>query len=69
MSMGTREDGQQPPIWVDASEVARGEGHVFYRRLNELLRRHGFDAFAEKRVSESGVFADGVGRPSIPPGV
>jgi len=69
MSMGTREDGKQAPIWVEASEVARGEGHVFYRRLNELLRRHGFDAFVEKRVSESGVFADGVGRPSIPPGI
>lgn len=69
MSMGTCGDGQQPPIWVETSEIARGEGHVFYRRLNELLRRHGFDAFVEKRVSESGVFADGVGRPSIPPGV
>ena len=68
MSMGTREDGKQPSIWVEACEVARGEGHVFYRRLNELLRRHGFDAFVEKRVSESRVFADGVGRPSIPPG-
>ena len=68
MSMGTRGDGTQPPIWVEASEVARGEGHVFYRRVNELLGRHSFDAFAEKRVSESGVFADGVGRPSIPPG-
>jgi transposase len=68
MSMGTREDGKQGSIWVEASEVARGEGHVFYRRLNKLLGRHGFDAFVEKRVSESRVFADGVGRPSIPPG-
>jgi transposase len=69
MSMGTREDGKQPPIWVETSEIARGEGHVFYRRLNELLGRHGFDAFVEKGVSESGVFAEGVGRPSIPPGI
>jgi transposase len=68
MSMGTREDGKQPPIWVEASEIAKGEGHVFYRRLNELLRRHRFDAFVEKRVLESELFAEGVGRPSIPPG-
>jgi hypothetical protein len=25
MSMGTREDGKQGSIWVEASEVARGE--------------------------------------------
>jgi len=68
MSMGTLGDGKQPPIWVETSEVARGEGHVFYRRLNELLRRHSFDVFVEKRVSESEVFAEGLGRPSIPPG-
>jgi transposase len=69
MSMGTRDGGQQPPIWVEASELARGEGHVFYRRLNELLGRHGFDAFVEKRVFESEVFVEGVGRPSVPPGI
>src|SRR5712691_10937140 len=69
MSMGSREGGDQSPLWVRTSELARGEGHIFYRRLNELLGRHGFDAFVEKRVFESGVFAEGVGRPSIPPGV
>jgi hypothetical protein len=36
MSMGSREDGKQPALWVAASELARGEGHIFYRRLNEL---------------------------------
>ena len=37
MSMGSREGGDQPPLWVTTSELARGEGHLFYRRLNELL--------------------------------
>jgi hypothetical protein len=37
MSMGSREGGGQPPLWVTTSELARGEGHLFYRRLNELL--------------------------------
>jgi transposase len=69
MSMGTREDGKQPPIWVETGELARSEGHVFYRRLNELLSRHGFDVFVEKRVWQSEVFAEGIGRPSIPPGI
>src|SRR5712692_6390248 len=69
MSMGSREDGKQEALWVATSELVRGEGHVFYRKLNELLARHGFDAFVEGRVRELGVFADTLGRPSIPPGV
>jgi transposase len=68
MSMGSREGGDQPPLWVTTSELARGEGHLFYRRLNELLRRHGFDPFVEKLVEERKVFAETLGRPSIPPG-
>jgi hypothetical protein len=52
MSMGSREGGEQPPLWVTTSELARGEGHLFYRRLNELLGRHGFDPFVEGLVEE-----------------
>ena len=52
MSMGSREGGDQPPLWVTTSELARGEGHLFYRRLNQLLERHGFDRFVEKLVEE-----------------
>jgi len=68
MSMGSREDGKQPPLWVTTSELARGEGHIFYRRLNELLARHGFDRFVEGLVEEKKIFAETLGRPSIPPG-
>ena len=68
MSMGSREGGEQPPLWVSTSELARGEGHVFYRRLNELLGRHGLDGFVEGLVEEKRIFAETLGRPSIPPG-
>ena len=68
MSMGSREGGEQPPLWVSTSELARGEGHVFYRGLNELLGRHGFDEFVERLVEEKKIFAETLGRPSIPPG-
>lgn len=68
MSMGSREDGNQPALWVTTSELARGEGHLFYRRLNELLGRQGFDPFVEKLVEEKKIFAEVLGRPSIPPG-
>jgi len=67
MSMGSREDGKQPPLWVTTSELARGEGHIFYRRLNELLARHGFDRFVEGLVEEKKIFAETLRRPSIPP--
>src|SRR6266508_5061470 len=69
MSMGSREDGKQDALWVATSELVRGEGHVFYRKLNELLARHGFDAFVEARVRDLEVFSETMGRPSIPPGV
>ena len=52
----------------DDERVARGEGHLFYRRLNELLGRHGFDPFVERLVEEKKIFAETLGRPSIPPG-
>src|SRR5713226_8541802 len=68
MSMGSREGGDQPPLWVTTSELARGEGHLFYRRLNGLLGRHGFDRFVERLVEEKKIFAETLGRPSIPPG-
>src|SRR6266545_4185081 len=68
MSMGSREGGEQPPLWVTTSELSRGEGHLFYRRLNELLGRHGFDPFVERLIEEKRIFAETLGRPSIPPG-
>jgi transposase len=68
MSMGKREDKQQP-LWVAARELPRSEGHRFYEKLNELLREAEFDRRVEAlclRFYE----ADGTGgRPSIPPGV
>ncbi len=68
MAMGRRR-GVQQGLWIDAGEIVRGEGHVFYRALNELFRRHGFDAFVEELIEKKKLFADGVGRPSVAPGV
>ena len=67
MSMGSREDGNQPPLWVTTSELARGEGHLFYRRVNELLGVTGSIRLS-KLVKERKIFAETLGRPSIPPG-
>jgi len=41
--------------------------HPFYARLNQLLREHGFDDFAENQCAA--FYADTMGRPSLPPGI
>ncbi|KAB2948606.1 MAG: transposase [Phycisphaerae bacterium] len=50
-----------------ASELPVSPGHPFYRRLNELLDEAGFDDHVEGLCAPH--YADGRGRPGIPPGV
>ena len=69
MAMGRKERDRQDVMWIAADEIVRGEGHIFYVALNNLFRRHGFDEFVEGLVEKSKVFADGVGRPSVAPGI
>jgi transposase len=67
MSLGKRgPDEKQEPIWIEAARLATPAGHPFYERLNRLLSRHGFDAFAESACEP---FYAKVGRPGLPPGV
>jgi hypothetical protein len=48
MSLGKRgPDEKQEPIWIEAARLASPAGHPFYERLNGLLSKRGFDAFAE----------------------
>ena len=38
MGMGTRRRRQrQEQLWISHNELAKGPGHPFYKRLNELL--------------------------------
>jgi len=68
MSLGRRSQmNGTEPLWIAYEEVPKGPGHPFYSRLEEILRRHGFDAFCEKLCEP--YYADHLGRPSIPPGV
>ena len=41
--------------------------HPFYTQLNQLLREHRFDDFAEAQCAT--FYADTMGRPSLPPGI
>src|SRR6266436_2491281 len=57
MAMGTRRRRQrQEQIWIRHDEVAKGPGHPFYRKVNELLE-------------EAKFYAENNGRPSVTPGI
>ena len=67
MAVGRRGKEQQPSFWIAVDDLPRSEGHVFYGKLNKLLREASFDEFVE-RLCEP-YYHDTMGRPGIPPGV
>jgi transposase len=67
MAMGRRRGEQQDALWVDASQVDLGPAHPFYERLEQVLVENGFDAFVESLCEK--FYVEGVGRPSVVPGV
>lgn len=66
MAMGKRKRRQQA-LWVEVERLAKGPSHPFYRRLNEILGKHGFDGFVELACKT--FYAERMGRPSLPPAV
>ena len=40
-------------MWVTTTDLPTAASHPFYRRLNQLLREHGFDDFAEAQSPAS----------------
>jgi transposase len=67
MAMGKKRARQQP-LWIATEELPRTRGHVFYDRVNEILKDEKFDEFAEKECV--GFYkSETMGRPSIAPGV
>ena len=67
MAMGTRKSRERQEVLWYRSEVAEAPGHPFYRKLEEMLKQAGFDKFCERECKR--YYADGVGRPSLAPGV
>jgi transposase len=67
MAMGKRKTERQQELWIAGTDMPQAPGHPFYRKLNELLGEHGFDLFAEGLCQK--FYHDGLGRPSVPPGV
>ncbi len=67
MALGKRGTDQQQEFWVSAVDLPKAPGHPFYVKLNELLAEADFDCWVEGLCEE--FYANGKGRPSIPPGV
>lgn len=67
MALGRHKDERQPELWIATTDLPRSEGHVFYRKLNLLLREAGFNPFVETLCEP--YYHDTHGRPGIPPGV
>src|SRR5437870_2696695 len=67
MAMGKRKRDRQPTLWMATTDFPTAASHPFYRRVNQLLREHGFDNFAEAQCA--GFYAETMGRPSLPPGI
>ena len=47
MALGKRSDEQQE-MWVATTSLPKSQGHVFYRKLNQLLAEAGFDRTVEE---------------------
>jgi len=51
MSMGKRKRDRQPAMWVTTTDLPTAASHPFYRRVNQLLREHGFDEVVEAQCA------------------
>jgi transposase len=67
MAMGRKARQSQSQLWVEAQRLAKGPGHPFYARLNEVLSGQGFDGHVEGLCAK--FYAARRGRPSLPPAV
>ena len=63
--MGKRKAGSQGDLFISSDELC-SSSHAFYYALDRLLCKEGFDAYVEETCRK--FYADGIGRPGIPPG-
>jgi transposase len=67
MGMGRKKDREkQQGLWLAASEIVTTPGHVYYERLNTVLKAEKFDQRVEALCRK--YYKSSSGRPSITPG-
>ena len=66
MAMGRRREKQES-LWIATEEIARSQGHPFYRKVNEVLEQYQLDRRLEHLCRR--FYKPVFGRPSMAPGV
>ena len=66
MAIGRMPGARQEELFIATSAVGALD-NPFYAALDKLLRKSGFDEFAEETCRE--FYAERMGRPGLPPGV
>ena len=67
MALGRRKSGGQEDLFVLTTDLPKSVGHVFYQKLDALMREAGFDAWIEELCKPH--YSGGVGRSGVPPGI
>src|ERR1700730_13422150 len=67
MAMGTRRHRQRQEEFWWGRDLAEAPGHPFYKKLDEVLEKAGFDEFCEAHCRQ--FFHEKLGRPSLAPGM
>lgn len=65
MALGRRKEEQQDDLFIMAEHMPKAPGHVFYRKLNAVLRDAGFDRWVENLCQA--YYAQTQGRPGFRP--
>lgn len=67
MAIGKRKRERQETLWIPTSEMPMVPAHPFYKQLNSILNRHGFEEFVERLCGK--FYAPQMGRPGSIPGI
>jgi transposase len=67
MAIGKRKQKRQETLWIPTNEIPNAPAHPFYKGLNKVLMKHGFDDFVEDICAK--FYAPKMGRPGLAPGI
>jgi transposase len=65
MGQGRKKGDRQESLWISTASIPTTGAHPFYKQLNEVLAKHGFDKYVDDLAAP--FYKDG-GRPGIPVG-
>jgi len=65
MAQGRKKGDRQESLWISTASIPAAAAHPFYKQLNAILSKHGFDKYVDDLAAP--FYKDG-GRPGIPVG-